>query len=81
MKLNRSDRSYVLLDLGIAFSIVDTPLTFDPSHRLPPGTYQYIAPEILQPNFRESLDFRSDVYAAALTVYEYAAGQHPLAKS
>ncbi|HAB53166.1 MAG TPA: hypothetical protein DCE80_13525 [Ignavibacteriales bacterium] len=81
MKLSRKDRSYVLLDLGIAFSIVDTPLTFDASNRLPPGTYRYLAPEMLQPGFRESLDFRSDMYAAALTVYEYAAGQHPLAKS
>ena len=31
MKLNRKDRSFVLLDLGIAFSIADTPLTFDAS--------------------------------------------------
>jgi len=82
MKLNRKvDRSFVLLDLGIAFSIADTPLTFDASNRLPPGTYRYLAPEMLQPGFRESIDFRSDIYSAALTVYEYAAGQHPLSKS
>lgn len=81
IKLNRKDRIYVLLDLGIAFSVVDTPLTFNAENRLPPGTYRYLAPEMLQPGFRESIDFRSDIYAAALTVYEYAAGQHPLAKS
>ncbi|MEK6700264.1 MAG: serine/threonine-protein kinase [Nitrospirota bacterium] len=81
MMLNRKDRRYVVLDLGIAYSAVDTPLTFDASHRLPPGTYRYLAPEMLQPGFRESIDFRSDIYAAALTVYEYAAGQHPLAKN
>lgn len=81
MKLDRKDRCYVLLDLGIAYSIGDTPLTFDPSNRLPPGTYRYLAPEMLQPGFRESLDFRCDMYAAALTIYEYAAGQHPLAKN
>lgn len=80
MNLNRRDRSYVLLDLGIAFSINDTPLTFNGANRLP-GTYRYLAPEMLQPGFRESLDFRSDIYSAALTIYEYAAGQHPLAKS
>lgn len=81
MKLNRKDRSYVLLDLGIAFSIADTPLTFNGANRLPPGTYRYLAPEMLHPGFRESLDFRSDIYSAALTIYEYAAGQHPLAKN
>lgn len=81
MNLNRKDRRYVLLDLGIAFSISDTPLTFNGANRLPPGTYRYLAPEMLQPGFRESLDFRSDIYSAALTIYEYAAGQHPLAKN
>lgn len=81
MKLNRKDRHYVVLDLGIAFSAVDTPLTFDASQRLPPGTYRYLAPEMLQPGFRDSIDFRSDLYTAAMTVYEYAAGLHPLAKN
>jgi len=81
MRLNRKDRSYVLLDLGIAYSAVDTPLTFDASHRLPPGTYRYLAPEMLQPGFREAIDFRSDIYTTAMTIYEYAAGQHPLAKN
>lgn len=81
MKLNHKDRSYVLLDLGIAYSAVGTPLTFDASHRLPPGTYRYLAPEMLQPGFREAIDFRSDIYTAAMTIYEYAAGQHPLAKN
>jgi serine/threonine protein kinase len=74
------DRRYVLLDLGIAYSVVDTPLTFDASHRMPPGTFRYLAPEMLQIGFRDSIDFRSDLYTAALTVYEYAAGLHPLAK-
>lgn len=56
-------------------------LPYNGANRLPPGTYRYLAPEMLQPGFRESLDFRSDIYSAALTIYEYAAGQHPLAKS
>lgn len=81
MNLKCKDRRYVLLDLGIAFSLSDTPLTFNAEDRLPPGTYRYLAPEMLQPGFRESLDFRSDIYSAALTIYEYAAGQHPLAKN
>ncbi len=81
MKLNLKDRRYVVLDLGIAFSVADTPLTFDASQRLPPGTFRYLAPEMLQPGFRDSIDFRSDIYTAAMTVYEYAAGLHPLAKN
>lgn len=81
IKLNQSDRPCVLLDLGIAYSIVDTPLTFGAEHRPPPGTFRYLAPEMLQPNFRVALDFRSDVYTIGLTVFEYAAGQHPLAES
>jgi hypothetical protein len=36
---------------------------------------------MLQPGFRDSIDFRSDIYTAAMTVYEYAAGLHPLAKN
>jgi serine/threonine protein kinase len=77
IKVNNPGRCYVLIDLGIAFSVIDTPLT-DPTNRIP-GTFRYLAPEMLQPNFRDSLDFRSDMYAAALSAYEYAAGVHPLA--
>lgn len=81
MKLADATRPFVLLDLGIAFSVFDTPLTFDAQNRMPPGTFRYLAPEMLQLNFRETLDFRCDVYAAGLTVFEYAAGQHPLARN
>lgn len=81
MKLQDEERPFVLLDLGIAYSVVDTPLTFDAGHRPPPGTFRYLAPEMLQPNFRVSLDFRSDIYGIGLTAFEYAAGQHPLAES
>jgi serine/threonine-protein kinase len=80
VKLDNPERPFVLLDLGIAYSIVDTPLTFGAEHRPPPGTFKYLAPEMLQPNFRVSLDFRCDIYTTGLTVFEYATGQHPLAE-
>jgi serine/threonine protein kinase len=80
IKLSDPKRHFVLLDLGIAFSLVDTALTFNAQHRLPPATIKYLAPEMINPNFRASLDYRSDLYCAALTVYEYAAHQHPLSK-
>jgi serine/threonine protein kinase len=73
-------RPFVLLDLGIAFSVRDTALTYDPGSRLPPATYRYIAPEMLQSDFRDTLDYRSDLYSAALTVYEYATKRHALAR-
>lgn len=80
IKLDNPERPFVLLDLGIAFSLVDTALTFDERNRLPPATYKYLAPEMANPGFRANLDYRSDLYSAALTVFEYAAHEHPLAK-
>jgi serine/threonine protein kinase len=80
VRVGKQDRPFVLLDLGIAFAVLETSLTVDPRHRLPPGTLPYLAPEMLQPNFRDTIDYRSDLYAAALTVYECAAGHHPMAK-
>ena len=80
VRLDATERPFVLLDLGIAFSVMETSLTVDPRHRLPPGTLPYLAPEMLQPNFRDTIDFRSDLYAAGLTVYECAVGHHPFAK-
>ena len=41
---------------------------------------RYLAPEMANPNFRDAIDYRSDLYTAALTVFEYAAGQHPIAR-
>ena len=80
IKTNDLLRPFVLLDLGIAYIINETPLTVEPSQRLPPGTTRYFAPEMLMPNFRGNLDFRSDLYTIGVTAYEFAAGIHPLAK-
>lgn len=76
IKMAAPSRQFVLLDLGIAYSRVDTPLT----HGWTPATHRYFAPEMANPAFRESLDYRADLYTTALTVYEYAAKKHPLAK-
>lgn len=80
MRTGVVDRPFVLLDLGIAYDVNQPGLTvrrdFDP-----PMTYRYMAPEMADPNFRENLDYRSDLYTAALTVFEFAAGRHPIAES
>ena len=68
-------RPYVLLDLGIAFSVNDTRLTQNSINI--PGTTLYIAPEMLKPGFRSTIDYRADLYTMALTIYEYATGNHP----
>lgn len=80
MKLNNPLRQFVLLDLGIAYSVQETALTAFPDYREPVATFRYLAPELMNPNFRETIDYRSDLYTAAMTVFEYGAQQHPLAQ-
>lgn len=80
IKTGDAERPFVLLDLGIAYIINETPLTIDPNNRMPPGTTKYLAPEMLSPNFRGNIDFRSDLYTIGITAYEYAASIHPLAR-
>jgi serine/threonine protein kinase len=41
-----------------------------------------MAPEMLDPNFRENLSYRADLYAAGVTAFEFATGGiHPLART
>lgn len=81
MKLNDPTRQFVLLDFGIAYSVRETALTANPTGRMPLATYRYLAPEMMNPAFRETVDYRTDLYTAAMTVYEYGAQRHPLAQS
>ena len=76
---NDPERPYILLDLGIAFHIGGTRLTRD-SGRIP-GTLYYLAPEMLDQNFRQNLDYRADLYTIALTLYEFASGDNPFANA
>jgi serine/threonine protein kinase len=79
IKLNDSNRPFVLLDLGVAYGLVEPGLTRDT--QIIPGTPRYFAPEMLKPGFRQTIDFRADLYSAALTVFEYSAQIHALAKT
>lgn len=76
IKLHDPDRPFVLIDLGIAFGLLETGLTL----RGVPCTNRYLAPEMANPSFRASLDYRTDLYTLALTVFEYSTGQHPIAR-
>ena len=71
-------RPFVILDLGLAFKLHGSNLTRNPAFR--PGTLPYMAPEMFNPGFREFLDYRSDLYSAGLTIYEYASGNRPFAR-
>jgi serine/threonine protein kinase len=75
-----TDRPYVLLDLGIAYNVTEPGLTAQTGFI--PATPRYMAPEMLDPNFRESLSFRADLYTAGVTAFEFATGGiHPLART
>jgi serine/threonine protein kinase len=73
-------RPYVLLDLGIAYNVKEPGLTARPD--CIPATPRYMAPEMLDPNFRENLSYRADLYATGVTAFEFATGgTHPLART
>lgn len=72
----QTERPYVLLDLGIAYQTREPGLTVDPQIRH--ATLPYLAPEMLNINFRKALDYRADIYTAGICAYEYATFEHPL---
>ncbi len=76
IETNDTDRSFVVLDMGIAYKLQGTELTRGSG---PPGTLRYMAPELLRPDYKDNMDFRCDLYSAALSVYVLAAKTHPFA--
>ena len=69
------DRSrFVLLDPGIALDLNGPSLTQVP---LPVGTMAYFSPEQMDVSRKRSLDFRSDLFAVGLVMYEAAVAGHP----
>ena len=69
---------YVLLDPGIAFDVFGPSLT-----KLPGivGTMPYVSPEQLEPDHKRNLDFRSDLFAIGVVLYEASTGNHPFLTS
>ncbi len=65
---------FVLLDTGIAFDLYGPSLTLAP---VPVGTMAYLSPEQMDPTRKRALDFRSDLFAIGVVVYESAVGEHP----
>ena len=69
------DRSrFVLLDTGIALDLQGASLTAAPG---PVGTMPYFSPEQIDPFRKRDLDFRSDLFAVGVVLYESALAEHP----
>ncbi len=70
-----TDRSrFVLLDPGIALDLHGPSLT---QAFMLIGTLAYISPEQMDVSRKRSLDFRSDLFAIGIVMYEAAVGEHP----
>jgi eukaryotic-like serine/threonine-protein kinase len=72
--MRREDGKFVLLDLGMALDLTDVSLT---SPGITVGTPAYLSPEQLDAPRKRRMDFRSDLYALGVTMYEAATGRHP----
>ena len=69
-----STDEHVLLDLGLAFDLGDNSIS---GVGLVHGTLKYLSPEQMDYTKRRSLDFRSDLFALGVVMYEAATGTHP----
>ena len=65
---------FVLLDPGIALDLLGPSLT---PMAVSVGTMAYQSPEQINPYRKRSLDFRSDLFAVGIVMYEAAVGEHP----
>ena len=72
--MRRTAGDFVLLDAGLAFDVTGESL----SGGYLVGTRIYFSPEQFDySNRRTGLDFRSDIFALGVTMYEMATGSHP----
>ena len=69
---------FVLLDPGVALDLYGPSLTKVP---FPVGTVAYLSPEQTDPYHKRDLDFRSDLFAIGVVLYEAATGTHPFMAS
>ena len=65
---------FVLLDTRVAFDLHGPSLTMVP---VMVGTMAYLSPEQMDPSRKRALDFRSDLFAIGVVLYEAAVSEHP----
>jgi serine/threonine-protein kinase len=70
----RTSGDFVLLDLGLAFDLLDDSLT---QSGFIVGTPIYYSPEQLNFSVKRQMDFRSDLFSLGIVLYECATGKHP----
>lgn len=65
---------FILLDMGVALDKDDETIT---QYGLVPGTRIYLSPDQLNYPMKQFLDFRSDLFAVGVVLYEVLTGVHP----
>lgn len=69
-----SNNRFVLLDFGIALDLADVSLT---KTGFWPGSFPYYSPEQTYPANKRHMDFRSDLFALGIVLYEAITGTLP----
>jgi len=72
--MRRSDGRFLLIDLGLALDIQAETITETGAWL---GTMAFAAPEINDPELRDRVDFRADLFSLGLVLYEALAAFHP----
>lgn len=65
---------YVVLDIGFAFDLLAESISHP--HQVP-GTTLYFTPDQLDTSKKREMDFRTDMFALGIILYEAATGKHP----
>jgi len=65
---------YVVLDIGLAFDLHDKSISLPGQV---PGTTLYFSPDQLGMAKKRQMDFRADMFALGVILYEAATGKHP----
>ena len=66
--------NYVVLDVGLAFDLLDRSISLPGQV---PGTTLYFTPDQLQTDKKRQMDYRTDMFALGVILYEAATGKHP----
>ncbi|MCZ6652291.1 MAG: serine/threonine-protein kinase [Planctomycetota bacterium] len=73
--MRRTDTGdYVVLDVGLAFDLLDKSISLPGQV---PGTTLYFTPDQLETAKKRQMDYRTDMFALGVILYEAATGEHP----
>lgn len=69
-----SNGDFIVLDIGLAFDMLDESIS-NPGQV--PGTALYLTPDQIDNSKKRQMDFRTDMFALGVILYEAVTGQHP----